>query len=89
MAWDKVSPYAAKQGDWTLARYIVAGADRFLLWFGGGEATRKAGAKRIPLLFEDAKAAVAFAKWVEDNARDVMETLAVKKPLTEEQMEVI
>jgi hypothetical protein len=79
MAWEKVDPYHARQGEYTMTRALVCGNERFSIWFG----------KRHMRTFDSAADASVWAKWVEDNSREKIEAVKVTKPLTKDQMELI
>lgn len=84
--WTKPDEYHATWNDWTIARCIVEDADRFVVWIGRMSGRRMPN--RVPCVFAAAADAVAWVRWVEDNAREYQRDQADVE-LTKEQRELI
>ena len=82
--------YYARWDVWTISRVVVYGIDRFDVWLDmpGVSKDRVPNAWRMPYIFETSKEAVQWIGWIENNAPELSEVVAVK-PLTQEQRELI
>lgn len=83
--WER-HDYYATWDDWSIARCVVDGTNRYTLWIGQMSRTRMPN--RLPYVFDDAAEAVRLVRWIEDNAPEYQRDTADVE-LTMEQRELI
>lgn len=84
--WTKPDRYHATWDDWSIARCVVDGEDRYTLWIG--QMTRTRMPNRLPYVFGNAREAVELVRWIEDNAPEFQKDTADVE-MTKEQRELI
>lgn len=68
VSWEKVDEYHAVYGDWSLTRYVMEGATKYLLWCN--RHSQRGKHQMVPFLFSSSAEAGEYVEWIERNSKE-------------------